>query len=172
MRNARLLDNVGEHGGGLHASQAAQLTVMASVLRGNNASISGGGLKLESGVQLVMNDSSLEGNDAGLGGGLFISNSGFSIAESTMRGNWAARGAGAYVLSDYEGITPRIESSTFERNVVTQRSTVLDVMGSVESAEGGALYMYSAGIIEIRGSEFSFNSAESGGAASHRRSAA
>ena len=169
VRAARLLNNRGHHGAGLHAKGGAKgwmLRISDSDITGNNATIEGGGLVLKESAELELNDTTLMDNGAGLGGAMFIHASGFKIVRSKLSANKAARGAAAYILSKLGGATtPSIESSVFDSNKATRQESVKDALDNVETAEGGALFMYSAGKIQVCcGSKFLDNQAESGAA--------
>jgi len=130
-------------GGAIYNDSTAQLVVLGSSFRQNQASAGGGAIFNLGTVDI---DTSLfENNIAGLDGGAIQNNGGDArIDRSTLRVNFATNGAGI-----------ELNGGTF----VVQRSTLL---GNDASGQGGGIRNFS-GTLTVESSTIAGNEADSGG---------
>ncbi len=97
--------NVAPNGGGLSGLNGALITVNASAIVNNDGTSggSGGGLRLGTGGTVTLNNSTLSGNTAQRGGGAYISDAGSTLTLnfSTVTGNSASvTGGGVRLIAD------------------------------------------------------------------------
>ena len=130
MTNSTVSGNSSLGGGGLFVTNAATVTLTASVVSGNAASISGGGIQSDSGSALTLEDSVVRGNEAGFAGGGEIWNRGgpLTLIRSEVSGNTQTGGAsgGGGILHLSSG------------SVTLTNSTI---SGNASTADGGGIHM-------------------------------
>lgn len=139
---------VGE-GGGLRVEGSDDVEIADSVIDGNTAEVGGG--VYATGSTLDIENSEITGNTAsGDGGGLYVDGLftfGTELSGSTIGGNSAANGGGAY--SDGGGL--RLLDTT--------------VTGNSATTQGGGLYLTGGLFTEVTGGSVSGNDADEGGGA-------
>ncbi|MBI3463439.1 MAG: right-handed parallel beta-helix repeat-containing protein [Planctomycetes bacterium] len=153
VTDSKIRYNVSESTGGGLASNGAT-TIRRSTISGNVSRAGpAGGISQYSGSLLLI-DSTVSGNRAenDRAGGILIENTtaASTIRRSTIAGNWAKLGAGAYVSNLSELVS--IEQST--------------ISGNVASQAGGGVYVHTASVssvVFIYNSTIAFNRADTVG---------
>ena len=125
----------------------------------------GGGAKLTSDSKLTLVRCRVSNNTCsyGFGGGIMLNRAHLKASNSTLTANVANVGGSIYVserISTNE--MPTFRNVTFEANIAVAPPAAPGALQT--KAEGGAIYMYSAGTIDVKGSTFSLNQAALGGA--------
>ena len=93
VQNGRVTSGGFDEGGGgifMKDDGASALTLINSIVSGNNVSGPGGGIQFEFGGSLTLIDSSVRGNNAGSGGGIYSGcGTSLTLTNSTVTGNSA-----------------------------------------------------------------------------------
>jgi hypothetical protein len=140
----------GGDGGAIRAEGLDSLTVLESVLTGNNALERGGAISASAPLSIV--DSSIAGNSADKGGAISIRLNPLTLLRSTVSDNIAAFGSGGGIeLVDELGSGVEV--------------TVIDstIVGNFSSAAGGAIAAGEKDKVAVRYSTIAGNTAHSGG---------
>ncbi len=167
---------VDDGGGGILFRSADTLTLVDTVVTGNQAS-SGGGIYSEYDGSIVLQSSTVSGNtaDSGKGGGIHAVDGNVSLTDSTISGNYSY-GDGAGIFSQYAG-NINISGSQIANNKVTEAGyhgggiygangditiTGSTISGNESKGDGGGVYSYK-GSLTISNTTITGNTAEYGG---------
>ncbi|MEM9179730.1 MAG: hypothetical protein AAGA89_08455, partial [Pseudomonadota bacterium] len=116
LMGSELLNNVsGYHGGGLHSSGSAVVTVDGTTFEGNSAMFNGGALALRGGTADLLRVELL-GNEANQGAGIY-SNAVVTLVEGLVEDNTAIVGGGVYHATAEVAASMNIRDSSFLDNV-------------------------------------------------------
>jgi predicted outer membrane repeat protein len=147
-------NSAGNDGGGIF-NLGGTLTVSNSTLKGNSADGDAGGGIVNWEGTLTVSASTVCGNSAAVGGGIFNIFGSATINRSTLSGNTAEDGGGID-----NGGTQTVSGCTLAGNTATG----FDFGGHHFAGEGGGLFNASDSTTTVRDSLFSGNFAELGGA--------
>jgi len=167
---------VDDGGGGILFRSADTLTLVDTVVTGNQAS-SGGGIYSEYEGSVVLQSSSVSGNTAesGKGGGIHAVDGDVTLTDSTISGNYSYSD-GAGIFSQYAG-NISITDSQVANNKVTEAGyhgggiygangditiTGSTISGNESKGDGGGVYSYK-GSLTISNTTITGNSADYGG---------
>jgi hypothetical protein len=133
--------NAAASGGGLYATTSDGLVLDGLVVEGNAASVVGGGLSL-SDSDFTLVDSTVQDNSAGASypaGGMSISGSTGTVEGVTLAGNTARSGAGAQLSASTVDIVDSV------------------ISGNVATSYGAALHVYYTSTVAVSGTTFTAN---------------
>lgn len=112
VTDSTISGNSGMHGAGIES--AGELSLIGSVVAGNEAYMYGGGLHVRAGGNATVTGSTLSGNSARYNGGGAYAQGSLTVANSTIAGNFVFRDGGGIAL--YGGGTLRLDHATLARN--------------------------------------------------------
>ncbi|PXX88367.1 hypothetical protein DIT71_17455 [Marinobacter vulgaris] len=173
-------NNADGNGGGIFVTEDASLTLTEGSIDSNNAGDEGGGIYSESDV--ILDNVTVSDNQAQWGGGGIYVDAGIDIKDSNIRKNSSTRGGGGVYGSAYGGATAIIENSHFEKNTtkgngggilwdgvlsisktsVKGNTANLNPIERGSQPAGGGVF-YTGNDLDLKGSDFSGNSAGFGG---------
>ena len=102
-------NNEGKQGGGVHIENSQKVTIDHCTIQGNKTTEVGNG-----------DEDQGHTASTGAGGGVYISNSGVTIKDSTIKSNTGTRGGGVYVE---KGSTVDVKDSNIDNNIATETPT-------------------------------------------------
>ena len=155
-----LNENFAGKGGAMYAT-AATLTLTSSLAERNRAVTAGGALCAVDASTVEMESSTARANKCteGNGGAVMLERSMLSVTSSHFDHNIASLGGAIHVEGTAVGAALSVTHTMFESNAAVLKSG--DALET--QAEGGAIYLYSAGTFELEDSYLRNNSARSGG---------
>lgn len=168
-----LRNSAGGNGGAMFVSDAANMTIRASNIKGNRAN-QGGGVYITGAARLQVVNSTLQANNATIGGGLRVTGSkSLAISKSDLLRNFAQQTGGGVALMDVSGVkmvgTQIVENSAYSGAGIqleggtglVAEELVLD--GNSATKEGGGLTCSDKTIVNMSHSTFHYNYAPTAG---------
>ena len=142
LKDLTIEDNTGKQGGGVHIENSQNVTIEGCTIQGNKTTEVG-------------NSDTAQGHTAstGAGGGVYISNSGVTIKDSTIKNNTGTRGGGVYVE---KGSTVEVKNSNIDNNIATE---IPSDSPTSNNGLGGGIYSYDS-TLTVTGGTISGNEAK------------
>ena len=142
LKDLTIEDNTGKKGGGVHIENSQNVTIEGCTIQGNKTTEVG-------------NSDTAQGHTAstGAGGGVYISNSGVTIKDSTIKNNTGTRGGGVYVE---KGSTVEVKNSNIDNNIATE---IPSDSPTSNNGLGGGIYSYDS-TLTVTGGTISGNEAK------------
>lgn len=142
LKDLTIEDNTGKQGGGVHIENSQNVTIDHCTIQGNKTTEVGNG-----------DEDQGHTASTGAGGGVYISNSGVTIKDSTIKNNTGTRGGGVYVE---KGSTVEVKNSNIDNNIATE---IPSDSPTSNNGLGGGIYSYDS-TLTVTGGTISGNEAK------------